>query len=360
MNTLSPEIAAALGFDPAQRFEHLTELDTRLDTVDHGAVEIVAIALAALIESVIAQQPDFDPMSAAPPPLAAARCEVSQWRHAPGIFLVRSIAGDVSFRGIEEARMHRIGSRELFVDARERPFYLRVGLGDSSQVWTMTSQHVSIDAPQSEQAERSPSANALSRWAPDAAVAVSVPSVDEVFAGLTRPEWMTDEVSSRLTVGTSWEVASAWGIVARLGQPAVKLSLAELLDAAPPESPALLWLRRNSAAQRDLVAHVVAESDMLIDALDPLAEALVDDAPDAREEARSWLHRRDDLESVAFVLTRANVEVDAVRAALAAVDREAGLRQEMWAFSEAFDDARLSSVSWQEPDAWWATTPLGR
>jgi hypothetical protein len=74
---------------------------------------------------------------------------------------------------------------------------------------------------------------------------------------------------------------------------------------------------------------------------------------------RSWLHRRDDLESVAFVLTRANVDVEVVRNALAAVDREAGLRQEMWAFSEALDDARLSSVSWQEPEAWWATAPLG-
>jgi hypothetical protein len=359
MNTPSPEIAAALGFDPAQRFEHLTALDTRLDTVDHGAFELVTIALAALIESAVAQQPDFDPMSAAPPPLAAARCEVSQWRHAPGIFMVRSGEADLSFRGIDATRMHRVASGELFVDAREQPFYLRVGLGNASQLWTMTPQHVSIDAPRNEYTERSPSADAVSRWSPEAAVAVSVPTIDEVFAGLARAAWMTDEVASRLAIGTAWEVASAWGLVARLGEPATKLSLAELLDTEAPETSALLWLRHNPAAQRALVAHIVHESDMLIDGLDALAEALVDNAPGARDEARSWLHRRDDLESVAFVLTRANVDVDVVRNALAAVDREAGLRQEMWAFSEALDDARLGSVSWQEPDAWWATAPLG-
>ena len=34
--------------------------------------------------------------------------------------------------------------------------------------------------------------------------------------------------------------------------------------------------------------------------------------------------------------------------------------QDLLAMLPPLDDDRLSAVSWHEPDAWWATAPLGR
>ncbi len=360
MNTLSPDIAAALGFDADQAFEQVADLETRAATVDQGSLETVALALAAFIETVVAREPHFRPVPSPPALIAEARCEVQQWERAPGIFLVRADDPSVTFRGVDEAHMYRASTGEVFVDARERPFHLRVGLGGASQVWAMSAPKVTVFAPRASEASRSPSAQALSRWAPHVAAAVEVPQPAQVFAGLAPPDWMRVEVASRLAVGTAWEVASAWGMAARLAPSERSGSVLDLLDAPPPEAPALAWLARNPEAARELASHVVHEADRLVEDLDPLSDALAADAPDARDRALAWLHRRDDLASVAFVLTRADVDVGAVHAALARVDRAAGLRQTMWAFLEPLDDPRLASVSWQEPDAWWAEVTLGR
>jgi hypothetical protein len=72
-----------------------------------------------------------------------------------------------------------------------------------------------------------------------------------------------------------------------------------------------------------------------------------------RRRVLALARRRDNLESVAFVLA-AGERGGPLADALEAVDEEAGHRFAVLAAVGCFpDDDRLAAVSWQEPDAWW-------
>lgn len=354
METLSPEVIAALGFEVDQVFECVADVSTGAETPDRGKMEaLAALAFAAFVESVVSQDPQLPPIRSLPQAAAAAQVEVCQWGRAPGVFLFRSATAGVSLRVPNDATVYRASPTEFFVDARGGPLPLHLTRGDLSQVWLVSASRVSVFEPRPGAAASSPSTAALARWVPLAAAEVAVPTTAQLFAGVDPPEWLRTAGSARLAEGTAWGVASALGLTARLAPAPRGASAIDLLDAPPADALARDWVARHPAATRELVAHVALEADRLIEALDRTAASLAADPGAARHAALAWLHRRDDLECVAFVAARGG-DAGAVRRAVERVDRAAGLRQTVWAFAESADDPRLGVVSWQEPDAWWA------
>lgn len=183
-----------------------------------------------------------------------------------------------------------------------------------------------------------------------AATAVTVPSIVEVFGGRPAEAWLAREVASGLTLGTAWSVAASIGTAMRLRKPMSERTIDDLLDEATTISLAAKWIEANPGVAESLKLHARHEADMLIDGLDLLADSIVGCDDGAKFEAIQWTHRRDDLESVCVVLETHGVSI---RGDLADVDREAGIRQEMWAFMERVEDRRLAAVSRCEPDSWW-------
>jgi hypothetical protein len=357
MDPLNSDLTA-LGFAPDQHFDDVAVLESRASDADLGDTKTAALMLAAFVETVVGHDPTF---SALPPPpalTARSRCELHQWERAPGLYLVRTDEA-VTVRAADASRLYRASPTEVFVDTRNTALKLRVDCGDAVQLWEMSSARVTVRVPRGDASAASPSARALARWAPEV-VEVAVPTSAEVFEGLSPSAWMQREVASRLAAGSPWEVTTAWGMAARLCPTTRASSILDVLDAPAPEAPALAWLARHPRASSELASHVVQEADLLAEELDPLANDLAAETVGARTQALAWLHRRDDLASVAFLLGRAHIDTKRIEAALARVDRAAGIRQTMWAFTEPFDDPRLSSAAWQEPESWWAAVATGR
>ncbi|RKH11166.1 hypothetical protein D7V97_11825 [Corallococcus sp. CA053C] len=79
-----------------------------------------------------------------------------------------------------------------------------------------------------------------------------------------------------------------------------------------------------------------------------------EDPDSIHEMARAWIHRRDDLQSVMFLLRRADIG-SAIARGLSKFDARAAAYRELWSLIDLRDDERLCSVSWQEPDSWWGS-----
>jgi hypothetical protein len=163
------------------------------------------------------------------------------------------------------------------------------------------------------------------------------------------------------------EVISA-GVVARLWSPldhAGKLAEVErqILENQGPRVAAVEWFRGIAADPETLdqiVSFIDGKAHYLAGHLQPLKQALGEEWKDAQGAALNWLHERDDLESIRFLLdsVRQGDDLLLVHVCLQALDRDAlsanSPCHDMWALVEGLDkDARLLDVSWQEPESWW-------
>lgn len=78
-----------------------------------------------------------------------------------------------------------------------------------------------------------------------------------------------------------------------------------------------------------------------------------DDASDGSELLR-LAHRRDDLESILFLLRKATpARGDLLSAALQNLDAQVSRKLVIPASAPALDDVRLAAICWQDPMAWW-------
>lgn len=338
MEHLDPLIASALGFDPDQPFEPAGDLVVRAPALDTGSVSGALLVLATLVQTQIAHDPYFRD-DLAPPALApAVRSELKPWARDPRLFLLRTADPAVTVRGEDPARMVRVSPQEVIVDARSGPFHLCLGLDDVRQVLSVSPTTVRVLSPG----------------------AYTAPEADEVFAGLDPPPWMRQGLAAGLAAGTPWALTAAWGTAVRLAPPKPGIGLLDLLDAPPPEAAAQAWIAHHPGLREALVAQLVREADRLEAALPDLAEAVIAEDPEARTRVLDWLHRRDDLASVASLLASPPQHpAPRVTEALTRVDHAAALGQTLFAFLDPFDDPRLGAVSWADPAAWWATVPLG-
>jgi hypothetical protein len=150
--------------------------------------------------------------------------------------------------------------------------------------------------------------------------------------------------------------AAAAGHVARLWAPARDpLASFQRLVAAgeTPATAAVRWFQHIHPVQRRRVEQAALfEADTLAEELPWLQRHAAEEPGAARDAIRSWLHRRDDLASVAHVLGDGNPEVSR---SLERLDRAASLRMTALSSVRFPDDERLGEVALQEPESWWGT-----
>jgi hypothetical protein len=164
---------------------------------------------------------------------------------------------------------------------------------------------------------------------------------------------MTDPLRPSSPPRGAYAVCAAVGTLGRLwsprktGTPAAA-AMARLRADDHPWARARRWFDALPAGHRAAVGELArAECGALTDALGDLAEDAF-----AAADAVALLERRDDLASVAALL-RTSPD-DPLGAALAALDREAGVRASAWRRLAPLGSARLEAVAWQSPEAWWA------
>ncbi len=184
--------------------------------------------------------------------------------------------------------------------------------------------------------------------------AIPAPDPDALLGGFDAPGWMTDPLRVA-PPRDAYAVCAAVGTLGRLwshlGTTTTAADARARLRADDhPWARARRWFDALPAGYRPAVdARARAECGALSDALDHFDDA---DREAARPEALAWLERRDDLASVAALL--GTTPDDPLGAALAALDRAAGVRATLWRWLSPLTSPRLVAVAWQSPEAWWA------
>lgn len=181
---------------------------------------------------------------------------------------------------------------------------------------------------------------------------VKVPEPDCALHGFTAEPWLLRLVNEHAGAPSPVTRVASLGVIARLWTPARASEVSAALDAVGsgfpmPVDRVRLWA---AALPRETVESlafaITSECDMLA--------ALLPEVERGTGGFRvAWLHRRDDLESVAEVIRmRCWPEaIGAQDAALRDLDRDAAGFS--WACDEVRTDPRLLTVAWCEPDKWW-------
>lgn len=177
---------------------------------------------------------------------------------------------------------------------------------------------------------------------------VGVFTVDPWLAG---QEWLVDGIMPLLASSSPRDRAVGVGRLARLASPSPGTDAVKIILEDPSQSIAShcrRWLTSAMTVEAAawIEAAALSEADSLLDAID----AWLDDPPDDRQEFLPFAHRRDDLESIAFVLA-GGVHTE-LAATLKRLDERIDVHMSVLVGLD-LDDDRLSTVAWVEPDAWW-------
>lgn len=194
-----------------------------------------------------------------------------------------------------------------------------------------------------------------------AELVAAAPSSGNILRGLRREEWLCMTVSYRLDRAAPTSVVAAWGIAARLGQPAEGLTPSQAMRAQHPAASAVAWLLDNHGVAEDAVQGAIANVAALWESL---AELPRDLSPCIMElyghEVIRWLRQRDDVESVRYVVAAGGAALgvtDGVaRLTTAAAELDAKVCNAA-VFRLATPDARLRRLHEVDPGAWWGAVP---
>ncbi len=198
---------------------------------------------------------------------------------------------------------------------------------------------------------------AMAAGVPSERPLVTSPGADALLGGFDAPAWLTAPLDPTLHLD-AFAVVAAVGTLGRLWSPrgtrtTAAAALARVRANDDPLARAIAWARALPPDTSRAAAELARlEVDALGLALEPLATGATDDLLAARDDARAWLERRDDLASVATLLTA--VGVASLRAWLEPLDRHARTHATTWGALAPIASPRLVAISWQEPDAWWA------
>lgn len=183
--------------------------------------------------------------------------------------------------------------------------------------------------------------------------------LEELTGGLRLPEWLS-ELYELYTSDKSdvYLTAAAVGTVARLGAACVEKPdelFTQLVrgEISGPREEARKWARGLSHGEIvELLGAFVEQAGVTLEGLHELRSGSPRD-----DEVRTVCLDRDRLESVFWVLSQIAEGLFA-RDVLDPVDRLGGVTiTENLLEQVRVDDRLLSTVSWQEPEAWWGVTP---
>ena len=167
------------------------------------------------------------------------------------------------------------------------------------------------------------------------------------------PAWLAHHCGERAQApGTLDRIASVANLL-RLWTTPTPADPLSLLTAPDPREPVLSWVSGLPAPLHERI--LTAALDEVCDLNEELEQSpswfengLEEEATDA---VRDWLHRRDDLASIAAL--RLQAVRDGLRPALFELDRQSSSALSAFGLVDLRDDDRLGAVSWQYPDAWW-------
>lgn len=250
----------------------------------------------------------------------------------------------------------------LAIDCREQPAFVCL-VGEAGKVlvecqtnvlrWYHVAQRLS------------PELECIQDWHPSAGVSLDSPPLATLLGDIETQSWLIEEANAMLASGSVVSIAVGVAMAARLWFPRHSGSdlLAWMQRVAAGDEPrarAVAWFRGlDESARLEIERAALRETESLARRLPALRDDIARNPSAARESARSWLHRRDDLESLLW-LSKCAGDGAALGSVLEDLDRRAAVFHSMWSVLESFaDDPRLSNVAWQQPDAWWGLLATG-
>ena len=204
----------------------------------------------------------------------------------------------------------------------------------------------------------------LGAFVPQPPVPVAPPDMEALLQGAGEQGWLKAEVAWMVEAESTLLRASAAGLSARLWDTTAEGVTDELKERLMrgdgPTARAAAWFASLPEETRTRVRlDAMEEAAELADALPDLQELVIEEPSSCTAPALSWLHQRDNLESVLLLFSQGG---DAGRLAeiLESLDRKAAEYHSIWSLIPGLDkDPRLRAVAWQEPDCWWGGLILG-
>lgn len=274
---------------------------------------------------------------------------IRRWDHDPAVILIELRAGGY----LGGPNTLAIDEYTLLLDSRRHPAFARI-TGSRGEVLVGCDGGAvaafDVEEPLSPGMEKLRAGTLLPL------LELRVPEIETWGAAM--PGWLSVAYSKLQEIGTPLSQVAAAGLVARLWTPPAggdwKAALGLSLSGQGPAARVHDWARSLDAQVLDRVELLaIYQADALRSELEELSHAIAADPVGAMEDARDWVIRRDDLESICQML-RAGGQARDLGQALSSLDRDAEAHHTIWsALERPLETERLSAVAWQEPEHWW-------
>ena len=352
MTRLSPTLQSALGLRADQVVEAVLELPPPPSEVGHGAgpSELpLGAGIAAELMLAVERAAFFSPV----PELAEAFGQrAKRWDNTPEVLLFEGLGEPKCAVGAVE----RMAAGVWVMDSRAAESALLFEQGGVDRLVVGRQGTLSIYEPPR------PVAAELGRSLADARKepVLEVPDIEQLTAGRTVAAWVVEEATRRLEAAALFLRVAGVGLLARhaLGSaPSGAGTLESLLSAAlTPARACAEWAKSLTPdALAEVERQLVEEAGDVGDCIEDFCGLVEHGSEYVEQAARDVCLRRDDLESVSFVLSQAG-RGELTAEVLAGLDELAILRLSYFLLAGDYDSHQLlSSVAWQEPDAWWGT-----
>ncbi|WP_147444776.1 hypothetical protein [Corallococcus sp. CA053C] len=276
--------------------------------------------------------------------------ELSSWQREQRVLFLATTAQQPSIRFAGAWSWIRDGL--AFLDVRERPAYV-LGHHDDL-VWVLRMEQTGLMLFMQSKWP------ADTNWEPSKPPEIPAPDIDRLLGQTVVQTWLLKLAKEFAESRRPFKRVAAAGVLARLWSSPNKTSrerTQKWLSAGhmDPTAAAVKWFQMLEADQQELIeSSAIYEWHEIEKEFEDIIELNQEDPDSIHEMARAWIHRRDDLQSVMFLLRRADIG-SAIARGLSKFDARAAAYRELWSLIDLRDDERLCSVSWQEPDSWWGS-----
>lgn len=278
---------------------------------------------------------------------------LSRWRKDARVLLLeaKNASTELHLAGASSWISHGIA----LLDARERPAYIHGLWNHVAWVLRLSPEELILFV----ETQMPVGPNQAAARPPD----LPTPDIDTFIGQTAVQPWLRSLAKTLASSSRPFRRVAAAGVLARLWAAPDKAGREQnrkWLDAGNlnPTSTTLRWFSELGLERWESIeSSALYEWHELENSFEELIETALED-PDSLETCgRTWLHRRDDLESVLFLLLRVDAGTALARG-IAKFDERASRHRELWRLMDLRDDERLRAVSWQHPGDWWGELVL--